>query len=113
MMPRIFLVLFLAATALASSDDEGIITDPERILVFGHVKKPGPVSPAAGLTLTMALEQVDGFADFADRRHILIWRSTEKRFFKANESAIRRKEEVDPLLYKGDVVIVGARLVSQ
>jgi protein involved in polysaccharide export with SLBB domain len=85
---------------------------PERVAVIGFVKKPGVLEPRQGLTLMKAIEESGGFADFADHHHVGIWKDATGRFQIANTHAIERKEEQDPVLEKGDIVIVTVRWMT-
>ena len=84
----------------------------DHVLVIGHVKKPGVVAPSEGLTLMRALEECGGFADWADHRHVGVWNNAEGKFVIANAYAIGRKEISDPVLQKGDMVIVTGRWMT-
>jgi hypothetical protein len=84
----------------------------ETVAVIGYVKRPGTIEPREGLTLTNALDESGGFTDWADHHHVGIWRDGEGRFVAVNVYAIERKEVDDPLLYKGDIVIVTGRWMS-
>ena len=110
-MMRVLAFVLLATSVFASADDPPN-NDPAHVLVVGRVKAPGAIDGLNDLTLTKALEKVGGYIDFADRRHILIWRNAEKKWVWANESAIRRKEQIDLPLRNGDVVIVAGRRMS-
>ncbi len=81
----------------------------EAVAVIGRVEKPRTIEPRQGLTLTKALEESGGFADFADSRHVGIWKNGEGRFIAVNVRAIQRKRVDDPLLHAGDIGIVTPR----
>ena len=104
---RIALIaIFALAVHCVSAGLPPPVNDPEHVLVTGRVKKPGAIAPRDGLTLTEALEEVGGFADWPDRHHVYVWKSGEKRYIIVDAEAARRKEIPDPILQKGDVVTV-------
>jgi hypothetical protein len=81
----------------------------EAVAVIGGVKTPRTIEPREDLTLTKALDESGGFTDFADHRHVGIWKNGQGRFVAVNVHAIERKQVDDPVLHAGDVVIVTPR----
>ena len=83
---------------------------PDQLAVVGRVTRPGRV-PGIKMTLTKAIEAAGGFATFADRQHVGIWKNAEGRFLVVDERAIERHEsdKPDPVLDEGDVVVVISR----
>jgi protein involved in polysaccharide export with SLBB domain len=79
------------------------------VLVIGYIKKPGVIAPREDLTLTKALEECGGFTDWADHHHIGVWKNAEGRFIIINAYAVGRKATPDPILERGDMVIVTVR----
>jgi protein involved in polysaccharide export with SLBB domain len=84
----------------------------EKVAVIGRVQKPGVIQPRDGLTVTNAIIESGGFADWADHHHVGIWRDTDGRFLMVNVEAIKRKEEPDLVLLKGDIVVVTGRWMT-
>jgi hypothetical protein len=79
------------------------------ILVIGHVKKPGIIPPRDGLTLLQALAEAGGLTDWGDHHRVGVWKEKDGCFVITNARQIERKEATDPLLQKGDMVIVSGR----
>lgn len=84
----------------------------ESIAVIGYVKRPGVLPPRERLTLTEAIRDCGGSAEFADRQHVGIWKDAEGRFAIANVRQIERKQSADPVLRKGDIVVVTVRWMT-
>lgn len=84
---------------------------PDHVAVVGYVNKPGVLPISSGLTLSKAVEASAGFADWADRRHVGLWRNAEGRFYTIDQRALANHEygATDPVLEKGDVVVVISR----
>ncbi len=81
----------------------------DHVLVIGYVRKPGVIPPGDGLTLSQALVEAGGFTDWADHHHVGVWKEKDGSFLIANARQIERKEATDPVLHKGDMVIVTVR----
>jgi polysaccharide biosynthesis/export protein len=85
-------------------------TTPQVVHVMGEVTKPGPVTISGPLTILQALAMAGGFTDFANRKEILILRTSgtgQKTLTFNYKDAISDDSHRAPLLLQpGDTVIV-------
>jgi hypothetical protein len=68
----------------------------------------------AGLTVSQAIEAAGGFGDFADSRHVGVWKNESGTFLIVDVRAIQNSERdaKDPVLEAGDIVVILQRLVD-
>jgi protein involved in polysaccharide export with SLBB domain len=83
------------------------------VTVAGAIKRPGrefvftlPVRP--GLTVSQAIDAAGGFGDWADSRHVGLWKDAEGAFVTVDVRAFLKKEAHarDPVVEAGDIVVV-------
>jgi hypothetical protein len=81
--------------------------DPPEIVVF-------TIAPREGLTVSQAIEAAGGFGDFADSRHVGLWKNESGTFLSENVRAVLQKDPNahDPVLEPGDIVIVLQRRIN-
>ncbi len=78
------------------------------ITVEGAVNKPGVYPVTGQLTFLQAVAASEGFAEDADRRNVVIFRTIEGRrsAVQVNVNRIMSRRAVDPKLQSGDVIVV-------
>lgn len=88
----------------------GIIeTVSQVVTVDGEVHTPGIYPIAGRMTLIQAVARAAGTTEFAEAKHVVIFRTVEGRRMAAlyDLRAIRLGAYVDPQIYPNDVVVVG------
>ncbi|HZC34840.1 MAG TPA: SLBB domain-containing protein, partial [Chthoniobacterales bacterium] len=94
------------------------VRSPGRVYVTGEVVKQGPLDLPADekLTVSRAIIQAGGFADFANKRKVKLIRKTEKgetvAIVDVAEIINKGRLDQDQLLQAGDVILVPARLIN-
>ena len=78
--------------------------------VRGEVKSPGRLVYVGPITVTKAITSAGDFTDFANRKKIILVRSTGKRF-KLDAESILNGDAPDPPVYPGDQIEVMRRLL--
>jgi polysaccharide export outer membrane protein len=83
------------------------------VFVLGEVKKPGPVTFTAGLTLLQAIGQAGGMTELASPRRVQIVRlqAGKKDARRLNLKAILDQRDPDVPLQPDDVVMVPKRIL--
>lgn len=84
-------------------------TESQLVTVDGEVKDPGLFPVVGEMTLMRAIAQAKGTTEFAKLDDVVIFRNVaDKRYLGLyNLEGIRRGNYSDPVIYAGDVVIVG------
>lgn len=79
------------------------------VTVDGQVREPGLYPVIGDMTLIRAVAQAKGTTEFAKLDDVVIFRKVEEKQYLGlyNLEAIRRGNYPDPVIYAGDVVIVG------
>lgn len=109
--------LYNKATVLISLEKR-TARSPGRVYLTGEVLKQGPLDLPADekLTVSRAIIQAGGFADFANKRKVKLIRKTgniEKvQIVDVAEIINKGKLEQDQVLQPGDVILVPARLIN-
>lgn len=85
------------------------ITGDRVYFVRGEVKQPGRLIYVGSITVTKAITSAGDFTDFANRKKILLIRTSGQRF-KLNADAILNGEAPDPPVYPGDQIEVKRRV---
>ena len=72
------------------------------------------IPPRAGLTVSQAIEAAGGFGDFADARHVGLWKNESGTFLTVDVRAVQKKDPDarDPVLEPGDIVIILQRRIN-
>jgi polysaccharide biosynthesis/export protein len=110
--------LYHKATVLISLEKR-TARSPGRIYLTGEVLKQGPLDLPADekLTVSRAIIQAGGFADFANKRKVKLIRKTGGKAEKVDIIDVadiinKGKLEQDEVLQPGDVILVPARLIN-
>jgi polysaccharide export outer membrane protein len=109
--------LYNKATVLISLEKRSV-RSPGRVYVTGEVVKQGPLDLPADekLTVSRAIIQAGGFADFANKRKVKLIRKSEKGeridIIDVAEIINKGRLDQDRLLQAGDVILVPARLIN-
>jgi polysaccharide export outer membrane protein len=79
------------------------------VTIDGQVLKPGSYPALAGMTLMRAVAAAGGLGEYADDEDVVIIRSAKGRRYAGlyNLKGIRRGNYPDPVVYSGDMIIVG------
>jgi len=88
-----------------------IVTEasPQVVYVTGEVNKPGALTLTGHMSILQALAMAGGFTDFADKKNILVKRTTSKgmQTLKFNYKDALDDDKKEPLrLQAGDTVVV-------
>ena len=81
----------------------------QAVTVSGEVKKPGVYPVIGPSTLMRAVARAEGTSDYANSRHVVVFRTVNGRPMAAlyDLQAITLGASVDPQIYSNDVVVVG------
>lgn len=87
----------------------------QRFTIEGGIKKPGLYPLTGDTTLLQAMALAGGLSDLADESNVVVFRQIgEKRHAaRFDVSSIRDGSVTDPLLRKGDVVVVHDSMLKQ
>jgi polysaccharide export outer membrane protein len=79
------------------------------VTVFGQVRTPGVYPVQGGSTLMKAVASAHGFADYANSRDVVVFRTVngQKMATLYNLQAISRGIYEDPRIYGNDTIVVG------
>jgi polysaccharide export outer membrane protein len=78
----------------------------KKFSINGEVMKTGAFPLVVATRVMDALVNAGGFKDFADKKHIVILRGTERLKFNWNEVVKGKKTEQNIYLQPGDIIIV-------
>ena len=84
------------------------------VSVIGHVEKPGAVAFWEKLTVPQAIKEAGAFKEFADSRHVGVWRCKHGQFIIFDWKTLKGKN-VDSeviLLEEGDIIVVLEKRIS-
>jgi polysaccharide export outer membrane protein len=81
----------------------------QAVTVSGEVRKPGVYPVIGNSTLMRAIARAEGTNDYANNRHVVVFRTVEGRQMAAlyDLRAITLGASLDPQVYSNDVVVVG------
>jgi polysaccharide export outer membrane protein len=109
--------LYNKATVLISLEKRSV-RSPGRVYLTGEVLRQGPLDLPADekLTVSRAIIQAGGFADFANKRKVKLIRKTgtsqKVEIIDVAEIINKGKLDQDQVLQAGDVILVPARLIN-
>lgn len=87
--------------------DAIVVAQDDEYFVQGEVQRPGRYPLSGELTLLQAVSAAGGYTDYANPKRIRIRRGGDARRFNARR--IERRRETDPLIRRGDIVVVPRR----
>jgi|SRR5579864_749524 len=91
----------------------GALKRPLDLSHHGHEIHVFTMPPRKSLTVSEAVEAAGGFGDFADTRHVGLWKNESGTFLTIDVRAFLTKEpdSRDPVVEPGDIVVVLQRLM--
>ncbi len=88
----------------------GIVeTVSQFVTLDGEIETPGLYPVVGNMTLMRAVARAGGTSDFADAKHVVVFRTVDGRSMAAlyDLRAIRLAAYEDPAIYPNDVIVVG------
>jgi polysaccharide export outer membrane protein len=87
--------------------DVNVLAQEDEYFVRGEVKKPGRYPLVRDLTLLQAITAAGGYTDFAKRSEVRVIHGEEAKAYDAEK--IEAQKAKDPLVKRGDIIIVERR----